>query len=319
MIKTKEILKGQIVFANRGKYIIDYENERISAEVSGRFNFMAYEKSDYPVVGDFVHFHYEGEDFGIIERIETRTGIISRTGVTTQAEEQILAANVDIAFICMSLNKDFNIKKLRNFVTLTYGSGIESIILLTKKDLAEDIDFYLGQIDESFANEIIVISSYETEDIDKIRNRIAGKTVVFIGSSGVGKSTIINKLLQEEKIKTSDIRASDAQGRHTTSSRELIKLSNNSKVIDTPGIRIITSYMIDESEFKDIKQLEKECRFRDCTHTDEPGCKVKESLENGELSEERFEQYRKACRYNRFNEKRERERKILRERKMRKY
>ncbi len=316
--KQDELLVGQVIEAQKQRYIVMSDNKRFITEVSGRFNYIAVQKSDYPVVGDYVYFRSSGDDMGIIERIETRFGTISRLDVGSIAEEHILASNVDIAFICMSLNNDFNIKKLQNFLSLTYGSDIETIILLTKKDLVDDYEKYIKQIKIINQERVIVISSYDMNDIDSIKKIIDKKTVVFIGSSGVGKSTIINKLCDEEIFATNTIRSSDAQGRHTTTHRELITLPTGGKVIDTPGIRIVSSYFVDENNFNDINSLAKDCQYRNCTHTNEPNCNVLQKLYEGSLPYERYNQFIKAVKFNKFNEKRQKERIRLQNKKKRK-
>jgi ribosome biogenesis GTPase len=157
-------------------------------------------------------------------------------------------------------------------------------------------------------NEVKAISAYNKNDILMIKNDLKNKTAVFIGSSGVGKSTLINTLIGEEYLKTKDIRISDAQGRHTTVNRELIELDNNTKVIDTPGIRIVSSYFVSENEFEDILALSEGCRFKNCSHENEPGCMVQQALDTGVLSIDRWQQYQKVLRLNKFNKRREKER-----------
>ncbi len=310
-IQNDSLLRGRIIVAYKDRYTVETKDKRIMAEVSGRIRYTSFKKSDYPVVGDYVYYRIAGPDFGIIEKIEVREKVLSRLDVGDIGEEQILASNVDIVFICMSLNKDFNIRKLQNFMTLTYGTGIETVILLTKKDLTDDIDSYIKKVKEIDTEEIIAISSYDKNDIEIIRNRIGLNTVVFLGSSGVGKSTIINALSGEDLFLTNEIRESDAQGRHMTSHRELVTIPGGGKVIDTPGLRIVSSYFTDETGFSDILSLAEECQFRDCTHTKEPNCNVLNHLYDGRLAEERYDQYLKAMRFSKFAEKRQAERERL--------
>ncbi len=287
-------------------------------EVSGRFKYLNYMKSDYPQIGDFVSYHLSGEDFGIIEAVKERRSVLDRLDVGTVMEKHILAVNIDIVFLCMSLNEDFNLRKLRNYLSITYSDDYEVVILLTKKDLCHDIDKYQNEVMQLTDHEIMITSAFDAQDFDLMKNRIGDRTAVFIGSSGVGKSTLINKLIGEEYLETKSIRLSDAQGRHTTVNRELIHLPSGGSVIDTPGIRIVSSYFVDESNFEDIMSLSEGCSFNDCTHTVEPGCMIKKGLEDGTLDIERYNQYIKAMRLNRFNLAREKQRQRIQEKKMRK-
>jgi len=287
-------------------------------EVSGRFKYLNYLKSDYPQVGDFVNFHQVDSDFGIIESISERHSVIERMDVGFVNEKHILAVNVDIIFICMSLNNDFNIKKLRNFLSLTYDSGCETVVLLTKKDLCENPEPFFIQVREVTDAKIMVISAYEAADLEAVNSEVKNRTAVLIGSSGVGKSTLINSLIGEELLETKTIRLSDAQGRHATVSRELVHLNNGGKIIDTPGIRIVSSYFVDESNFEDILSLSEGCSFKDCTHTVEPGCMVRKSLYDGTLDYGRFEQYRKAMKLNQYTQAREKERQRIIDKRIRK-
>lgn len=307
--EIKQSLKiGQVVNVFKDRYLLDYENKKIMAEVSGRFKFSNYAKSDFPTIGDYVNFHTTDETLGIIESIQTRISTLERLGVSNVGERQILAANIDICFISISCNKDFNLKKALNFLNLTYNSNFETIILLTKKDLTNNVENYIEQLKKITTNKIIAVSAYDLEDMKKIKDLLKNKTACLIGSSGVGKSTIINNLLGEEHFLTKDIRISDDQGRHTTVNRELINLDNGGKIIDTPGIRIITTYFSDDEGFKDIVLLSEGCRFSDCKHEKEPGCMVKKALYNGELDYGRYEQYKKSEKISKYNQKRELER-----------
>ncbi|XMB72861.1 ribosome small subunit-dependent GTPase A [Mycoplasmatota bacterium WC30] len=316
--RENSLLLGQIIAVYKEKYLVEYNENKIMMEVSGRFRYMHYLKSDFPQVGDFVKFRTVDENFGIIESICERKSVLDRLDVGFIQERQILAVNVDLVFICMSLNEDFNLKKLRNFLTLTYDSNFKTIILLTKKDLCDDIDEFIKQTKTVTDNEIFTITVYDELDIQNLKALIAYNTAVFIGSSGVGKSTIINKLIGEEHFKTKTIRLSDAQGRHATVNRELIHLETGGKVIDTPGIRIVSSYFVSEASFEDIQSLSEGCYYKDCTHNKEPGCLVQKSLQTGDLDIERYNQYLKAIRLNRFNKQREIQRQRIIDKRLRK-
>jgi len=285
------------------------DDKQYTCTVSGRFKYLSYQKSDYPVVGDYVVFNpSEYDNSGVIEKICSRSSCLERTGVDNSGEKQVLASNVDIVFVCMSLNNDFNLRKLRRFLSIAYSSDAETIIVLTKSDLATDLDFYINEVRKiDRKSEIKTVSTEEEESIKKLYSLLEGKTGVFLGSSGVGKSTIVNHMLQVDYLATKTIRESDAQGRHTTSHRELILLPNGGYIIDTPGIRMVYSYVVDdlESAYEQVVNTAQYCKFQDCTHTTEPGCKVKEELESGEIDQEVFDSYLHTLKLNKYNAKRE--------------
>ena len=309
---------GQVIAVYKERYVVESDFKKINMEVSGRFKFVNYKKSDYPQIGDYVKFRMADEYLGIIENVVDRISILEREDVGNLHEKHILATNIDLVFICMSLNEDFNVRKLRNYLSLTYDSNFETIILLTKKDLCNNSDDFVEIVKSVTDCQILTISSFDQEDLDLIQTIINKNTAVFIGSSGVGKSTIINHLIGEEHFKTSQIRLSDAQGRHTTVNRELIQLKSGGKVIDTPGIRIVSSYFVSEEAFEDIQSLSEECYFSDCKHIQEPGCMVQKAISDGELDTERFEQYLKGMKLNAFHKQRELERTRMFERKNKK-
>ena len=258
-------------------------------------------------MGDYVLFRELDNNEGIIEKIEARISSLKRLATTDKHQAQILASNIDFVYLCMSMNEDFNIRKLRNFLSLTYSIDYTTTILLTKKDLTEDIEYYINEVTLISDLNILPISVFDDDDISILKNQIKNKTCVFIGSSGVGKSTIINKLIGEQHFATKDIRLSDAQGRHTTVHRELVELDNGGSVIDSPGIRVVNSYVIDDMDahFEDIDALQQNCRFRDCTHINEPGCAVIEAIDQNELAPERLAQYWKANNLNQHNIRKE--------------
>lgn len=302
-------LLGRVTAVHKTKYVCVAGDTQYKCTVSGRFTYLSYQKSDYPVVGDYVVFNpSEYDNSGIIEKVCSRYSSLGRLGVNETGEEQLLASNVDIIFICMSLNNDFNLRKLRRFLSLGYSTDAETMILLTKADLTDDVESYIDQVRKiDTKSPILVVSMNDEESIQEIDRLLIDKTGVFLGSSGVGKSTIVNQLLKQEYLKTKTIRESDAQGRHTTSHRELIVLPNGGAIIDTPGIRMVYTYVIDdlESAYEQVIHSGQYCKFLDCTHTNEPGCNVKDQLESGELDQEVFDSYQHTLRLNKHNKKRE--------------
>jgi ribosome biogenesis GTPase len=311
-------LKDALITAvHRTGYMVEHEGKIFQASLSGRFHYLTFEKSDYPVVGDKVYVRIVDQDKGIIESLQTRKNVLKRSGVKSDEQAQLLAANVDLIFVCMAMDHDFHLKKLQNFLSLTYDTQAETVILLTKKDLAEDTESYINKIRERYHQEIMLVSSFEKEDLKKVQKRIGQKTSIFVGSSGVGKSSIINGLLGEEKLLVQGVRASDSQGRHTTTHRELIHLPNGGVVIDTPGIRVVYSHMVEDLEdaFEEVALLAEDCKFRDCKHEEEPACNVRSALADGRLSRERFEAYQKILKLNRYHKQRDQERKRIIEKK----
>ena len=305
-----DFLLGVITRVNRTNYDLLANNTLYHGILTGRFKYMVFEKSEYPAVGDYViGRHIDDSNQVIIEKVCERYSKVSRIGRSKRSDEQVFASNVDLAFICMSLNEDFRVKKLRNFLSIINDSNIETIVLLTKSDLCDDREEYISQVKNITDSRIMIVNIYD-DSITQINEILENKTGVFIGSSGVGKSSIVNKLLGENRLEVDDIRTTDDQGRHTTSHRELIQLENGGRIIDTPGIRMIHNFDFDENNdiFQEITTISKECRFNDCTHTEEPGCQVVEAIENGDLDYEAFEAYQRALRYQRFSERRNQER-----------
>ena len=247
MSKLKETI-GRVHLAHKVNYIVKTKEDSFEATLSGRFHYQAVSKSDYPVVGDYVQIR--GEDTKIIERVVERKSALYRTYVNKKAEKQVLASNVDIIFICMSMNQDFNMKKLQNFVSLTYNSEAKVVILLTKKDLEKNNQSYIDKVQSEYDYEVLPIRVYDTSSIDQVKAIIGKQTAVLVGSSGVGKSSLINRIIGEKHLEVKDIRESDAQGRHTTSHRELIELDSGGSIIDTPGIRIVTNHLTDDIDGK---------------------------------------------------------------------
>lgn len=296
--KVKESILGRVIEVQKGKVKVITDEETYWCALSGKYLYTHGAETDMPAVGDWV-------EVSIPVSVESQLRIISilprhtkfsRKVAGTKCEEQLIATNIDIVFICMALNNDFNIRRLERYVSLAWQSGAVPMILLTKSDLCTDLERHLIEIESLFVGvDSHVTCGFVQEDIDKIRQLIApGKTVVFTGSSGVGKSTLINGLIGSARQKTQTLRDDD-QGRHTTTYRELILLEGGGLLVDTPGMREI-GLLGDEEEglrksFADIETLMRGCKFSNCSHTKEKGCLVLESLENGDLSRERYDSY----------------------------
>ena len=249
---------GRIVLQEKGLYHIITMKGGLPAsqpaEVSGKFRFESSGPSDFPAVGDYV------------------------------------------MVVCMALNNDFNLRRLERYLSAAWESGSIPVVLLTKSDLCDDLDLKLAQVQGSAIGVDILTTSALRNELDSLLSYMApGKTVAFLGSSGAGKSTLINRLLGEERLKTGGLR-NDDRGRHTTTHRELIILPDGAMVIDTPGMRELGMWDASEgidTAFADIEELAEACRFRDCTHSGEPGCAVCQAIAEGTLSQSRWQSYLK--------------------------
>jgi len=282
---------GRIISQEKGSYGLITENGEFKAQVTGKLRYKSVNISDYPAVGDFVMVD-ENKSNPVIHHVLSRKSAFIRKAAGTSNKDQVVAANVDTVFICMSLNKDFNLRRLERYIAIGWDSGALPVVVLTKSDLCSNIDEILNELRDVALELDILITSSKAEDYASLKKYIKpGRTVAFIGSSGVGKTTLINKLMGRDILATGEIRKDD-RGRHTTSKRELILLPEGGMVIDTPGMREIGIESADFSKsFADIEDLALLCRFSDCTHTKEPGCAVKKALEDGILSGDRLESY----------------------------
>lgn len=277
----------------------------MSAEISGKFHYSVKELSDFPAVGDFVMVDRSDnlQGNGIINHILTRKSVFARKAAGSKEDIQVVATNIDTVFICMSLNNDYNLRRLERYLSISWDSGAIPVIVLTKSDLCRDIETKLNEISSTAIGvEVLITTSTSDEGYQPLKRYLSnGKTVAFIGSSGVGKSTLINCLIGQNVLDTNEIR-NDDKGRHTTTRRELIMVPNLGVVIDTPGMREIGIFSADlRKSFADIEELAYSCKFNDCTHKFEPNCAVQQAINDGKLSVERLESYSKLKRETKYD------------------
>jgi ribosome biogenesis GTPase len=291
------LVLARITEQSRDMYKAVCENGERMAVVSGKLRRSSGGALDYPAVGDWATLEDAGIDGNaVIRHVLTRSGAFVRQAAGTSRDAQIVAANIDVAFVCMSLNADFNLRRLERYLTAAWDSGAKPVIVLSKSDLCEALDERLAEAESvSMGIPVVVCSAENGSGFDEISAMIGiGKTAAFIGSSGVGKSTMINRLLGEDVLAAKAIRAGDDKGRHATTRRRLLILPAGGAVIDTPGMREFSPYFGDVSKtFEDIEELAARCKFSDCSHSGEPDCAVRRAIENGLLSGKRFENYRK--------------------------
>lgn len=289
---------ARVTQQHRDLYKVISEKGEMNASVSGKLVFGADDPTVFPAVGDWVMIDRTDASTGnaIIHHILGRKSVLARQAAGTDNQGQVIAANIDTIFICMSLNQDFSIRRIGRYLTIAWDSMAVPVIVLTKSDLCDDLPRKLAEIAQvSMGVEVIVCSSENGDGYAAVNALIEpGKTIAFVGSSGVGKSTLINRLIGRDVLKTQTIREDDDKGRHTTTYRQLLPLPNGGIVIDTPGMRALTIYTGNLSKtFEDIEKIAARCKYADCSHTAEPGCAVREAIESGDLSWERFESHQK--------------------------
>lgn len=290
---------GRVIREHRGGYLLALATGEVPARVSGRFRHEARAKADYPAVGDWVAVQpAKNASRTIIHAVLPRYSAFTRQAAGIKSEEQVVAANVDTVFLVSGLDHNFNPRRIERYLTLAHESGVDPVVVLNKADLHCDPGSACEQVSAvAYGLPILLVSATTGQGLDGLQETLgSGRTAALLGSSGVGKSSLVNALLGEEMLATSPVREEDSKGRHTTTHRELIVLPEGGILIDTPGMREI-QLVGDEASlsqaFEEITDLAEDCRFRDCSHTNEPGCAVQTALADGELEAERYDSYLK--------------------------
>jgi ribosome biogenesis GTPase len=290
---------GRVVLEERGAYRLYTEQGEVSARVRGKLRYDSESSADFPAVGDWVAVsRRERDGLHQIQAVLPRRSKFSRKAAGANSEEQVVAANVDTVFLVQGLDHDFNLRRLERYLVAAFESNAAPVVILNKADLCEDVEKKTSEA-ESVApgTPVHAISSVSGDGLDALDQYVLpGVTVAFLGSSGAGKSTLINRIVGEEIQKTAEVREHDSRGRHTTTRRELIVLRTGGLLIDTPGMRELQMWDASGSldlAFSDIQSIAAACYFSDCSHQNEPGCAVREALEDGSLDRGRYESYTK--------------------------
>lgn len=293
------LLPARVALEHTHIYRVLLEDGERLGRIAGRLRHQAASRADYPAVGDWVAVEVApGDDDVRIRAVLPRASRFSRRAAGDVTEEQVVAANIDTVFLVGALDGDFNLRRLERYLLVAWDSGAAPVILLNKADLVEDPQAYVDQVrDLSPAVPVHAVSSRMPASLDVLHDYLGiGKTGALLGMSGVGKSTIINKLIGEDTLPTREVRESDSRGRHATTGRQLVILPGAGILIDTPGMRELQLWDTGEAisgAFGDIAALGAGCRFRDCRHREEPGCAVRAAVDAGELAGARLESYHK--------------------------
>jgi len=308
--KTKDLNIVRVISVNKNSYVVSNGVKDIYAELTGKFLFNIDSAVDLPTVGDFVFAHlFDDDTLAIIQDILPRKSLLKRKTAGKKIDYQLIAANIDTAIIMQALDSNFNLRRLERYLVMINDNNITPLILLSKSDLIspEETEEKKNQILEILPDiKIFSFSNSNLKDIENIKSLFTPqKTFCLLGSSGVGKTTLLNNLIHQDLYKTQQVREKDDRGKHTTTRRELIILENGAIIIDNPGMRelgIISNDSGISSTFNEIDDLSDQCRYKDCTHTIEAGCAVLEALKRGELSEDRYNNFIKIYKEAQYNE-----------------
>lgn len=295
---------ARVTTVHRDGYVIVGEKGTTSAKSRGKLKFAADSALELPTVGDWVYVKYPQDDsFAAIQAVFPRKSLLKRKTSGKRVEFQLIAANIDVALIIQSLDADYNLRRLERYLVMVNESHIQPVVSVSKRDLvhADELAEKVAEVRNLMPQvRIVAFSNAEGSGLAEIEGLLMpGQTYCLLGSSGVGKTTLLNNLLGEERLETQAVREKDGKGRHTTSARELLLLKNGSLIVDTPGMRELGNIDVEmglSETFDDIELLATQCRFRDCSHTKEQGCAVLAAIEKREISLERYGNYEKMAR-----------------------
>lgn len=305
-----ELEIARVISVHKDSYMITNGERDVLAELVGKVMYSANSPLDYPAVGDWVLAKFYDENtFAIIHRIIKRKSLLKRKTPGKKIDFQLIASNIDTAFIVQSLDDNFNLGRLERYLVMINESNIRPIVLLSKSDLltSEEVESRIGDIHKIMPRLLVQPFSNENESgLKSVRDLlIPGQTYCLLGSSGVGKTTLLNNLIGASAFKTKTVREKDSKGRHATTSRQLIKLDCRAMVVDTPGMRELGNFSVEtglDETFAEIIELSQQCQFNDCSHITEKGCAVLNAVEDGKLSEKRYQNYIKMNKESVYNE-----------------
>ncbi|NWF51090.1 MAG: ribosome small subunit-dependent GTPase A [Ignavibacteriaceae bacterium] len=300
----------RVIIVNKNSFVVSNGVKDIYAELTGKFLFNSEDSLDMPAVGDWVYAQlFDDDELAIIHDILPRKSLLKRKASGKKVEFQLIAANIDTAIIMQSLDSNFNLRRLERYLVMINEGKITPAIFLSKSDLisGDEIEEKKNDIRKILADvSIVSFSNNNQSEIENIKTFFEPfKTYCLLGSSGVGKTTLLNNLIHQELYKTQPIREKDGRGKHTTTRRELIVLENGAIIIDNPGMRelgVISNESGLGDTFNEIDELSDQCKYKDCTHTVETDCAVLEAVERGEISEERYNNYIKIYKESLYNE-----------------